>query len=516
MAIAGVVSRNKEDEAIWAKIWAAEETVKQQARDSYLRYVEYVHEGRWKASRFHSHLCNAVQEFIEKEGDPAYDILILEAPPQNGKSQAVTETLPSWFLGKWPRKRVIEASYNETFAETFGRANRRKIDAYGEELFGIRLAKTPNSATEFQLENGIGGMISRGILSGITGKSGDLVIVDDPVKNRADADSLTFRDAVWNEWLNSIRTRLQARSKVIVIATRWHPDDMIGRLIATERNITRLTYPVECLDPETDLLGREAGEALCPEIGKGQEWLESFRESYVASDGMRAWNALFLQQPTDADGNMVKREWWRWRETLPRLPFVCISVDAAFKETKKSDFVSIQAWGKYNATCVLISKDTRRMNFQDTLVAVEAMVGRVTGITGRGPDCVLIEDKANGSAIISVLRERISGVIPVTPKESKEARLQAVLPMLEAGQVELWKNCVGAGDLIEQAAAFPNGVHDDDVDAMSQALNRLRNVVAVVPEEKKAADFFGIFADKDEDNDFLGGQVTQSYLFGGF
>ncbi len=288
--------------------------------------------------------------------------------------------------------------------------------------------------------------------------------------------------------------------------TRWHPDDLVGRILATEKNVTRLTYPIECVDPETDLLGREMGEALCPEIGKGQEWLESFKASYVASDGMRAWNALFLQRPTDADGNMVKREWWRWRDELPRMPFVVISVDAAFKDTKKSDFVAIHAWGKCNAECIMIARDTRRMNFQDTIVAIKGMIGRVSGLIGRKPDCVLIEDKANGSAIISVLRESVEGVVPVTPRESKEARVQSILPMLEAGQVLLWKNCAGAGELIEQAAAFPNGTHDDDVDAMSQALHRLRPITATVAEEKQAADFFGIFADREEEPSIFGGK----------
>lgn len=259
------------------------------------------------------------------------------------------------------------------------------------------------------------------------------------------------------------------------------------------------------MDPETDLLGREMGEALCPEIGKGQEWLESFKASYVASDGMRAWNALFLQRPTDADGNMIKREWWRWRDELPRMPFVVISVDAAFKDTKKSDYVAIHAWGKCNTECILIAKDKRRMNFQDTVVAVKGMRERVRSLIGRYPDCILIEDKANGSAIISVLRETVDGVVPVTPKESKEARVQSILPMMEAGNVVLWKNCAGANELIEEAASFPNGTHDDDVDAMSQALHKLRPITAVVAEEKQAADFFGIFADKEEASSLFGG-----------
>ena len=164
--------------------------------------MEYVHEGRWEKGNAVAYLCDEVQKFIEKSTGHAFDILVISMPPQHGKSMTITETLPSWLLGKYPHKRVIEASYSEDFAQLFGRRNLRKINQFGDTLFGIKLGKIANN-TEFELDNGVGGMISRGILSGVTGRPADLMIIDDPVKNRQEADSKTYRDRTWAEWNDS-------------------------------------------------------------------------------------------------------------------------------------------------------------------------------------------------------------------------------------------------------------------------------------------------------------------------
>lgn len=493
------------------KVRAAELALLDGARSDYYSYVKYVHAGRWKDTRFHRYLCGKIQEFVESPGDPAYDILVIQTMPQSGKSTSLTETLPSWYLGKNPMHRVIEVSYSEDFAARFGRANKRKISDYCGQLFGIELATTPNSATEFQLTNNVGGMISRGVMSGVTGNPANLVIIDDPLKSRAEADSITIRDTIWNEWQNSIKTRLQARSKVIVVMTRWHENDLVGRILETEKNVTLLSFPCECEDPETDLLGRAMGEPLVPEIGKDADWLESFKMSYIANDGARAWNALFQQRPSSAEGNMLLREYWEWCDKLPAvMPFTCITVDATFKDTKRSDKMAVQAWGKHNAKFYCIASTANRVNFLGALDEVTNMIRTLKGITGRPPNAIYIESAANGEAIINVLRERVEGVIPVKATESKEARVQSVLPLLEAHQVYLWRECAGAQELIEECAVFPNGSNDDRVDALSMALNKLRNIDASTSEATSAEDFFGVFTAKPDN--FLGAEIGRQYI----
>lgn len=153
-----------------------DETLRAILQNDYCTYCEFVNMG-WLPSRFHRYLCDRVQSFLEKETDNAYDILVLSTPPQHGKSMTVTETLPSWYLGRNPLHRVIEVSYSETFAEKFGRRNRAKIEEYGYKVFGMHLAKSPNSAVEFELDNHKGGMISRGVTSGVTGNGANLFII---------------------------------------------------------------------------------------------------------------------------------------------------------------------------------------------------------------------------------------------------------------------------------------------------------------------------------------------------
>ena len=133
--------------------------------------------------------------------DESTQILIVEVPPQHGKSQSVTETLPSYYLGKFPSRRIIEASYGDDLARRFGRRNKQKIKQFGYELFGIELSKSSSSDAEFEIQEHKGTMISRGIMAGITGQPADLIIVDDPIKNRQEADSDTYRTRMKEEVL---------------------------------------------------------------------------------------------------------------------------------------------------------------------------------------------------------------------------------------------------------------------------------------------------------------------------
>lgn len=430
----------------------------------YAAYCSYVHRGTWKPTRFHKYLCNTVQDFIEKKTGNAYDILVLSTPPQHGKSLTVSETLPSWFLGRNPRGKVIEISYSEDFAKRFGRRNRQKIKEFGKEIFGVSLGN-PNTDLDFELETE-GKMISRGIASGVTGERCDLMIIDDPVKNRQEADSEAYRNNTFEEWTNSFKTRFAVGAKIILIMTRWHEDDLAGRIINSEENVTVINLPLEA--EENDPLGRPIGDALCPEIGKDNEWLVDFKKGYMSKEGSRAWNALFQGHPTALEGGMFKREWWQFYDTLPDIVDWTMSVDAAFKDGEDNDFVAIQVWGKTGADMYLVNAVKKHLNLPDTMQ-------EIIRLRAMYPQCTttLIEDKANGSAIINMLRKEMHGIIAVNPKGGKVSRANAIVGAVESGNVYLPKNARFVGDFIDECSAFPNGVHDDQVDSMTQALNRL-------------------------------------------
>jgi len=440
------------------------ELKKELARRSYIDYVEYVHEGRWLRSKHLELVC----EYIEKILSGDIKRLIISMPPQHGKSQSVTETLPSYYLGKNPSNRVIEASYGDDLARRFGRRNKQKINQFGKELFNIELSKSSSSDTDFEIEEHKGSMISRGIMAGITGQPADLIIIDDPIKNKEQATSETYRDKLWEEWLNSINTRLSANGKVILIQTRWSEDDLAGRLLDNEAG--KWTYiNIPCEAEENDILGRTKGDALFPEIGKDNKWLTEFKTSYTSKEGSMTWNALYQGQPTTLEGNMIKRKWLKYYKELPPQNYKCISVDATFKDGKKNDYVAIQVWGKRNYDYYLIDRIKAKMDFPTTLQAIINMRMK------HPVNAVFIEDKANGSAIISMLRKQMDSIIDINPEGGKVARVNAIAPLYESGNVYIpekeWTN-----DYVNELVGFPNSKNDDEVDATSQALNRLRNI----------------------------------------
>ena len=257
------------------------------AKVDYEYYLEYVHRGLYKHAK-HTKLIANKLENVEKGNCKRLMILL---PPRHSKSMTVSETFPSYFIGRNPNRRVILVSYGDSLARKFGRVNRNKLEEYGEEIFGINLSKDNSSVTNWGIEGYRGGMISAGIGGPITGEGADLLIIDDPIKNRKEADSKTYRDMVWDEWQNTLYTRLQPDGAVIIILTRWHEDDLAGRLLNSDYgevedwDIIRLPAIAE----ENDLLGRAVGEPLWPENGFDEEWAKATKTAV----GSRTWASLY-------------------------------------------------------------------------------------------------------------------------------------------------------------------------------------------------------------------------------
>ena len=452
------------------------------ARRHYSEYLAYTYGDSWIRTRLSSFLADKIQSFIETDTGHAYDILIIECPPQHGKSMTVSESLPSWVLGKYPEHNIILASYDSDFAERFCRKNKDKIKTCGKSLFQIEIGAI-DRAGEFELSNGRGRMISRGIMSGITGNPADLIIIDDPVKNQQEADSPAYRNRVWSEWQASLKSRLAAKGKVIVIMTPWTDDDLAARIIRAEKNAQLVRLPVEA--EENDPIGRQVGEPLCPELGKDAQWLSDFKASYISDPqgGQRAWTALYQCSPRQEDGNLVKREWWRFYDPDEPVAFgtEMISVDASFKGDDTSDFVSIQVWGKRANDYYLRYCLNKRLNFPDTVEALQTIYRLFPRAR-----TVLIEEAANGPAIIQTLQQEML-ILPVTPLGGKVSRVNAVSPAIESGHVYLPDPAKApwVSDYIDQWTAFPNSKYDDMVDATSQALNRMIYCSGEVWEEQE-------------------------------
>jgi len=425
---------------------------------------------KWKPSVFHKDLCDRVQEFVEKTTDKAYEIMIINTPPQHGKSTTITETLPSWYLMKHPDNSVIQVSYGDDLAERFGKRNLEKVKEFGN-IFGVEVDPKKATSREFQIKGHKGRMISKGVGSGLTGHSGHLIIIDDPIKNREQADSERTRDSVWNEFVDSIISRTQAGSKIVLIMTRWHEDDIAGRIMEQMGDITTyVNYECECEDVDADPLGRKEGQPLCPEIGKGETWLKEFKAMFTSENGLRSWYALYQGHPTIQEGNILKKDWWRYYDPSEEIRFdqMIMSVDATFKDGEKNDYVAISIWGKKENKIYLVLMVNEHLNFHGTLHKIRLLKAHYTRC-----GAVFIEDAANGTAIIQTLKNEIMGVIAVPPDKSKEARVNAVSFIIEAGNVYLPKDDPMTHKFVEQCAKFPNDKHDDMVDSMSMALAKL-------------------------------------------
>lgn len=458
-----------------------QELRKELARREYIDYCEYTHGGLFiagKAQKFIAQNINALMadELLTEDGQPV-KILCLSMPPQHGKSVLITQTFPSYYFMKHPDSKTIIISYGDDLARLFGRKNKEKIKEFGGELFGYELGK--NTDTDMDIKGHRGSIISRGIMAGITGQSADLIIIDDPIKSAIEANSEVYRNRIWEEFLNSIYTRLSAKGKIVIIQTRWNEDDLIGRVM-NELSDKSLYINIPLEAEENDPLGRAPGDSLFPEIGKDKNWLESTKKVYMTKEGQRSWLALYQGRPTAQGGNLIKRDDFKYYSIMPeKFDQILQSWDCTFKDSDGSDYVVGQVWGRKGPDKYLLDMVRARMDFPTTMKAILNM-------TMKWPQAYMkvIEDKANGSAIIQVLSKKIEGIMPVTPKESKLARVQAILPQIECGNVYLPSGAAWLEEFIDECCKFPNGKHDDMVDAMSQALSKMLNDYTFEVEEK--------------------------------
>lgn len=416
--------------------------------------------------------------------------LIICMAPQEGKSVRVAGDFPTWLLTQNPDLRIVTASYGQGLANRNGRAIRNRITSHPE--LGLRIAPDNGAVHEWTIDGHEGGVLSVGVGAGVTGRAADLLIIDDPIKDRKEADSKTYRDNVWDWWTDAASARLAPGAPVVLILTRWHHDDLAGRLLALDGDAgwELLNIPAQAdhdsAEGETDPLGREPGEFMVSARGRTTaQWEQRKRTA-----GSRTWASLYQGRPTPDTGNLFPTDAWS-RYTQPPwlvradgariVPEVgrqddvelVQSWDFTFKDTKGSDYVVGQVWLRRGVDAFLLDQVRARMTFSESCQAMLDM-------TVRWPQAVakFVEDKANGPAILNALRARVGGMIPVEPEGSKYARAAAVTPLVEAGNVHLPDPMAVDGtawvtDLTEEARDFPNGAHDDTVDALSQAVHRL-------------------------------------------
>ncbi|MEV6833486.1 phage terminase large subunit [Streptomyces sp. NPDC051133] len=403
--------------------------------------------------------------------------LMWSMPPQEGKSERTSRRFPTWLLTRNPDLRIAIISYEMGVARRWGRAIRNDIREHPE--LGLVVRDDTSAAHEWQLEGHRGGVYSVGIGGALTGRPVDVLLIDDPLKGRKEADSEAYRQACKDFYTDTARTRLAPDALQIIIQTRWHEDDLTGWLLAgaSGPEWRYINVPAQA-ETDDDPLGRAPGEFLISARGRTTADWEATRRDV----GSRTWAALYQGKPAPAEGSLFKRQHWRWY-TAPRAvrredgtmwvhgaDELIQSWDMAFKDTRKSDFVVGQVWARFGADVYLLDQIRDRLDFPATQQAVKALSAKWPQTHAK-----LVEDKANGPAIIAQLRSVVPGLIPINPKDSKYARASAVAPFQESGNAYLPDPSLApwVDDYVVEHTSFPNASHDDQVDCTSQALERL-------------------------------------------
>ncbi len=464
---------------------ARELIARRAARSRMLDYILYTTPG-FKGSAFADSVCPALDQFIVDVRVGKRPVVILEAPPQHGKSEMVSRKLPAFLMGSWPEVRIASASYSNGLAGAMSLEVRRNLisDAH-LRLFPVNGPKrkyTVNRNGEFSSPHGSGSQISDGIGGGFTGRPADIFIIDDPIKNNEEALSDVTKEKVWNWYQSTSKTRMSENSGQIIMATRWAEDDLSGRVIQMYENNPRLTvlnFPAINLPSEVGFNRNLPTGALVP----GLHSLEQLNElKSELSDYW--WAALYQQTPKALGGNVFKEKGVRFylpKDLPKKFDKIIDSWDCTFKDTDGTDYVVGQKWGKVGAYAYLLHQIRDRMGFTETAEWVQKL-RNWNGLISRE---ILIEDKANGPAVIDFLKKEVFGLIPIEPDGSKLARAHAVTSVWEAGNVWLphpdiapWIGSVRIADskpdtFLSEITHFDAGAHDDQVDSMTQALRRL-------------------------------------------
>ncbi len=420
---------------------------------------------------------DAICEHLQAVHDGEIKRLLMNVPPGCMKSLTTGVLFPAWEWGAGgrPDLRFLTTAHKETLAIRDNMKCRRLIQSeWYQKRWPITLTGDQNAKTKF--ENTATGFRESMSFTSLTGSRGDRVIVDDPL-SVDDAFSEAALQAAEDTFLEAVPSRINnENSAIIVIMQRLHERDTSGIILSHDLGYTHLMLPMRFEESRRCVTSigftdprKHEGELLFPE-----RFSEKQVREMEKSMGAYAVAGQLQQRPAPRGGGMFKQEWIRhWSDaTLPQsFDALTMAWDMTFKASKTSDYVVGQVWGRKGANYYLLDQVRGQMDFVKTRAMFEAFAEKWPKVRRK-----LVEDKANGSAIISALKDKISGIVPITPKESKEARAASVTTLWEAGNVFIppvdkypWVRL----DFVPEILAFPASVHDDQVDCVSMALNDL-------------------------------------------
>jgi predicted phage terminase large subunit-like protein len=398
--------------------------------------------------------------------------LIINMPPRHTKSEFASYLLPAWFLGKYPGKKVIQASHTAELAVGFGRKVRNLVDSevYKEIFPKLHLQADSKAAGRWNTSAG-GDYFAIGVGGAVTGKGADVLIIDDPHSEQEAAMAAMnpdVYDKVYEWYTSGPRQRLQPGGAIVIVMTRWAQRDLTGQVIKAAA--ARGGEEWEVIEFPAIL---PSGNPLWPEFWSMEE-LSALREELPNSK----WQAQYQQNPVGNESAIVKRDWWQWweDERPPACEYILQTWDTAFEKNNRADFSAGTTWGIFKndedngqSNIILLNTYKKRVEYPDLKRDV------LEEYREYDPDGVLIEKKASGAPLIYDLRAMGIPVQEYTPSKGQDkiARLNSVSDIIASGKVWVPRTR-WAEELVDEIAAFPSGEHDDLVDATTLALMRFR------------------------------------------
>jgi predicted phage terminase large subunit-like protein len=439
------------------------------AKLEFMPFVKRVWPG-FIEGRHHKIMADAFQRIA----DGKLKRLIVTLGPRHSKSEFASYLLPAWFLGRYPYKKIIQASHTSELAVGFGRKVRNLVKSEDyQAIFPGTVLRVDSKAAGRWNTGASGEYFACGVGSAVTGRGSDLLIIDDPTSEQ-DAISGAYSNDIYKktyEWyISGPRQRLQPSASIVIVMTRWSQMDLVGQLL---KRAAEKDEPSEWEVIEFPAI-MPSGQPLWPEFWSLEELLK-----VKADISLARWNAQYMQNPTSEEGAIIKRDWWkRWDSPAPpKCESILLSFDTAYLKTQRANYSACTTWGVFMGgdpdkpvpNLILLDAWRDKLEFPE----LKAMARKI--YREKKPDMVIIESRAAGAPLIFELRAMGIPVMEFTPSrgQDKIARANAVTDLFRSGMV--WApETRWADDVIEECNAFPQGENDDYVDTVTQALLRFR------------------------------------------
>lgn len=443
----------------------------QAAQNDFLAFIAAID----RTYKFGTHLKRLGSLLMDVEQNIKNRIAVSMAP-RMGKSQMISIYYPAWYLGRHPDHKVIVASHTADLAVVMARKVRNLIQSpeYARIFPGTKIASDAKAAAQWNTTQG-GEYFAIGVGGALAGRGAHLIIADDPLSEQdIKAGNTNSLDNAY-EWFSAgLRTRLMPDGKICVLHTRWHQRDLIGRLLKDSAmneggdNYEAFEFPAILNE------GTDNEKSIWPE-----QWtIESLQQTRASMHHiMWQWYAQYQQNPTAAEAAIIKRDWIRWwtQEDPPPCDFTVQSFDTALTTKSRSDFSVCHTWGVWHneedgtQNAILLNKVKGKYEFPELKKMAHEQYAEWE------PDSVIVEAKASGQPLIDEMRRSGIFVQDFSPGKGQDkiARLNAVADMFASGHV-WFPETAWAAQTVEEILAFPAGEHDDEVDTMTLALQRIR------------------------------------------